>query len=525
VTAAPAAPPGSRVPLRLAGQPSTAVSPLLAASLFLIAVAVGLAAGALSSVHPDDAIAWGALALAAACTALLLAAAALAEYPGLGLSVWRIGPWLLVWGGISFGLATLTWIGPQTGPPAEILPASVLSALWLTAVALTMLTAGYCAGPFRFVGRPAVRAANAVTSRFTDEIRRPTVPWVLFAVGLAAQAASAALTGHFGYVGDVASTVSSASGYGQYISILGECVPLAVAAASVRAYATRTSGAWLTLGILFTAACIAGAVAGGKQSFVVAILAVVIPRATSQRRLPAGPLVAAVLFFLLLVIPFNLAYRATARGGAVTLSTSQAVTAAPAVLREVAASDVSLTGLGQSAAFLAQRIQSIDSPAIIMQRTPAQIPYSSPAVLAEAPAVNLIPRIIWPGKPILAAGYLMSQQYFNLPPGIYTSSDVTPEGDLYRHGGWFTLVAGMFLLGSGIRILDDVTDLRASVHGAFLIILLFPEIVQAGSDWSGLVSGIPGMVLLWFGVTAFAFARRPGRAGDSGLTLPGAHVS
>jgi hypothetical protein len=509
MTSEPVAPADYRAPQRLAGQPSTVVSPLLAASLLLMAVAVGLAAIAVSSVRPDAAIIWGALALAAYCAALVLAAAALADYPGLGLSAWRIGPWSVVWGAISFGLATLTWIGPQTGPPGEIFPASVLHALWLTAVALTLLTAGYCAGPFRLVGRPAARAAAAMTGRFTDEIRSPTVPWLLFAVGLAAQVASAALTGHFGYVGDVSSTVSSASGYGQYISILGECVPLALAVAAVRAYATRTPRAWLTVCILFTAACVVGALAGGKQSFVVAILAVVIPRATSQRRLPAGKLIAAVLFFLLLVVPFNLAYRATTRGGAITLSTGQAVTAAPTVLRQVAASDVSLAGLGQSATFLAQRIQSIDSPAIIMQRTPAQIPYSSPAELAEAPLIDLIPRIIWPGKPILAVGYLMSQQYFDLPPGIYTSSAVTPEGDLYRHGGWFPLVAGMFLLGSGIRILDDVTDLRVSVHGAFLIILLFPVIVQAGSDWSGLLSGIPGMILLWFGVTAFAFVRRP----------------
>jgi hypothetical protein len=129
-------------------------------------------------------------------------------------------------------------------------------------------------------------------------------------------------------------------------------------------------------------------------------------------------------------------------------------------------------------------------------------------VLAEAPVIDLIPRIVWPGKPILAVGYLMSQQYFDLPPDIYTSSNVTPEGDLYRHGGWVPLVAGMFLLGSGIRILDDVTDLRTGVHGALLIILLFPVIVQAGSDWSTLLAGIPGTVLLWFGVTAFAFARR-----------------
>jgi hypothetical protein len=482
-------------------------SSLLAPGLFLAAAAVALAGAALSASQATNAIIWGSVALAVYCIGLLLLTASLADYDGVGLVAWRIGPWSLVWGALSFGLATITWTGPQIGPPAEILPGSILRALWLVAMALTMLAAGYCVGPFRLCGRQARRAAASLGRRFTDEIRSPAVPWMLFAIGIVAQVASAALTGRFGYVGDVASSVSSASGYAQYLSIAGECVPLAVMAAALLAFETRTRGAWLTLIVLFIAAIVVGAIAGGKQSFVVAILAVIIPR-TSARRLPAGALVAAALFFLLLVIPFNQAYRLSARG-AVTLSTSEAVATAPAIFGQVVASDLSPSALWQSGTFLAQRIQSIDSPAIILQRTPGQIPYSSPATLAEAPVLDVIPRIIWPGKPILTAGYQVSQQYFGLPAEIYTSSDVTPEGDLYRHGGWVPLVAGMFLLGCGIRVLDDMTDVRQGAHGAFLILLLFPAVVQAASDWGGLLAGIPGMILLWFGVIAFSFARRP----------------
>jgi hypothetical protein len=351
-----------------------------------------------------------------------------------------------------------------------------------------------------------------LSRRFTDEIRGPGVAWVLFAVGIAAQLASAALTGRFGYVGDVSSSVTSASGYGQYLAVAGECVPLAVAAAAVRAYRTRTLGARVTLAVLFTAAIIAGAVAGGKASFVVAILAVLIPRAAIHRRIPTAAMVAAVLFFLLVVVPFNLSYRASARG-AVTLSTGQAVATAPAIAGHVVASDISPAALQQSGSFLAQRLRAIDSPAIILQRTPSEIPYSNPGQLLISPVVDLVPRILWPGKPILAVGYQISQEYFQLSAQIYTSSDVTPEADLYRHGGWVPFVAGMFLGGCGLRILDDATDLRRSVHGAFLIILLFPDIVQAGSDCSTLLAGIPGMVLLWYVVVTLSFARRPRSSG------------
>ncbi len=462
----------------------------LIAGLFLVAAAAALTVVAMSAVVADDQIIWGAIALAVFCTGLLLLMSATTGGDGFGLSDWRIGSWSLVWGALAFGLATITWIGSQAGTAAEILPASILRALWMLALAMAMLTAGYCAGPYRLAVAHARRAADAVTGQLTDDIRGPAVPWVLFGIGVTAQLGYALLTSHLGYIGDVAASVTTASGYSQYLAVAGDCVPL-----------------WVSLAVLFAGAICAGAIIGGKTSFVVAILAVIIPRTVIRRRLPAGAVAAALLFFLLIVIPFNLSYRASARG-AVTLSTSQAIAAAPAIAGQVLASDLAPSVVQRSASYLAERIRTIDSPAIIMQRTPSQIPYSSPADLVISPVVNLVPRILWPGKPILAEGYQVSQEYYHLPAQVYTSSDVTPEGDLYRHGGWFTLIAGMFLGGCGIRILDEVTDLRRSVRGAFLIIVLFPDIVQAGSDCATLVAGIPGYVLLWLAVCALSFRRR-----------------
>jgi len=194
--------------------------------------------------------------------------------------------------------------------------------------------------------------------------------------------------------------------------------------------------------------------------------------------------------------------------GKVTLSTGQAIATAPAIAGRVVATDASLAIIGESASFPAERIRTIDSPAIIMQRTPGQIPYASPVRLLVSPVVELIPRILWPGKPILASGYRVSQKYYQLPAQLYTSSDVTSEGDLYRHGGWFPLLLGMLVLGCLIRIIDELADLRRSAHGASLILLLFPDTVQAGSDCATLLAGIPGMLVLWLCVVTMSFARR-----------------
>jgi hypothetical protein len=500
---------GRRAPL-IEQETQPAVSAFLILGPVLVAAAAVLVVVALSATAVSEQIRWGALALGVFSVGLLLLMSGTIRYGGLGLSTWRIGPWALAWGAAAFGPATISWISPQLGPSAEILPGSVLRALWLIAVAMTMFTAGYCAGPRRVASSLAGCVSRTLTCRFTDDIRGPAVPWVLFGVGITGQLALARVTGHLGYVGAAAASATTASGYSQYLALFGECVPLAVAAASVRAYRSRRLGTWLTLAVIFIGAIVVGAVSGGKASFVVAVIAVIIPRTMIGRRLPAGVIAAAIAFFLLIVIPFNLAYRASARG-AVTLSTSEAVATAPAIAGEVLASDLSPSALGQSVSYLAQRVRTIDSPAIIMQRTPSEIPYGSPGQLAISPVVDLVPRILWPGKPILDVGYQMSQEYYQLPAQVYTSSNITPEGDLYRHGGWFVLIAGMFLIGCGARIIDEVTDLRRSIHGAFLIILLFPGLVQAGSDCATLLAGIPEMVLLWYVVTALSFTRRVGR--------------
>src|SRR6266568_5087486 len=145
----------------------------LIAGLFLVAAAAALTVVAMSAVVADDQIIWGAIALAVFCTGLLLLMSATTGGDGFGLSDWRIGSWSLVWGALAFGLATITWIGSQAGTAAEILPASILRALWMLALAMAMLTAGSCAGPCRPVGPVRDRRHRAAGLRAADQS-----PWL-----------------------------------------------------------------------------------------------------------------------------------------------------------------------------------------------------------------------------------------------------------------------------------------------------------------------------------------------------------
>jgi hypothetical protein len=339
-----------------------------------------------------------------------------------------------------------------------------------------------------------------VRSRFT--------PWILYGIGTAGRLAATVTTNRFGYVGDVSSAVSTATGYGQFLSTISLLAPLGVCAAALQVYRDRLPGARITLAVLFFTELVFGAAAGGKESFIIAVLAVVIPMSVARRRLPKVAPIAGILIFLAIVIPFNQAYRSVARGGSVTLSPSEAIHEAPGIFRQTLAGHSVATVVPNSAVYLLQRIREIDYPAIIMQRTPAQIPFSSPIQLVEAPLVDIVPRAIWPGKPILATGYQFSQQYYGLPAVVYTSTAITPIGDLYRHGGWIPVIAGMFLLGCGVRLLDDVLDVRANPHAIFLVLLLFPSLVSGEADWATFLAGVLGSVVIWLLALALTFRTR-----------------
>jgi hypothetical protein len=497
------------VNVRLAdGRPAALAIPRqVILALALLVAAVCLLQMALATLdRPTHAVVWGSLALASYAASLLCLAGV--GRSGFGLASWRFGPWILLWYSLAFGLATVTSIQPQTKTPAQIDLSDVLRALVLVAVGMTCWVLGYFGGPGQPARRLAARLMDGVGDRFTGEVRSALTPWTLYVIGLAARLAATATTGRFGYVGDAAAAVSTASGYGQVLSLLSLCAPLAVAAAALQAYRERKLGARVTLAVLFFVELGFGAAAGGKQSFIITLLAVVVPISAARRRLPKKAVIAGIVLFLMVVIPFNRAYREVVRGGSASLSPSQAFQVAPEILRQTVSSDNTATAVPASVTFLLQRVREIDSPAIIMQRTPGQVAFSSPVQLAEVPISEIVPRAIWRNKPIETTGYQFSQQYYGLPATLYTSSAITPVGDLYRHGGWIPVIGGMFLLGCLVRLLDDVIDVRRNPHAIFLVLLLFPTLVKGEDDWASTLAGVPTTVLFWLLAVSLTFRRR-----------------
>jgi hypothetical protein len=453
---------------------------------------------------PTHAVIWGSLALAAYVASLLFLLGA-RQGELLGLARWSIGSWMLLWYGLTFGLATMIWSGPQPSPGNQIAVSSVLRALWLVAVGITFWAIGYCVGPSHPVRRLAIQGVTALSKKRTMAVRNKHTPWVIYGIGLAARLLTVLTTGRFGQLGNSASAFSTATGYQQILTDLSLFCPLAICAAALQLYRERVPGARITLIILFVVELAFGAAAAGKQGFVVAVLAVAIPMSATRHRLPKALVIGGIIAFMVAIIPFNQEYRASLQVDSRSLSTSQAIEQAPTILRQAITGQDLLGTIGTSTVYLLGRVQEISGPAIILQRTPEQIPFDSPIQLIETPLTYMVPRALWPGKPILQTAYEFSQQYYNIPSTTVTNAAISPIGDLYRHGGWIPLAVGMFLFGCGVRLLDDVLNIHVNTHAILLIILLLPNIVKGEDDWVGLVAGLPVTICFWVFATYLIF--------------------
>ena len=366
---------------------------------------------------------------------------------------------------------------------------------------------GYFVGPGSPVRRSATRGVGALRRLFADEIRSLAAPWILYGVGSAARIAATAASGQFAYLGNSSLTLTTAvTGYGQILHVLGLCAPLAVAAAATQIFQERLPRAWLTLAVLFPVEVVVSLASGLKENFLIAILAVIIPYSAARKRLPKGALIAVVVFFLGVIIPFTTAYRTIVRGGPSDLSPSQAFNSAPRVLSQVATFHNVVSVLPASFDYLSQRVSEIETPAVIIQRTPSQIRFLSPADFIESSVYGFVPRALWPGKPVTSPAYAVSLDYFGIT--AYNAVAPTPIGGLYRYGGLLPIIIGMFAFGCMIRLMDDLLDIWKSPHAIFFAVLLFPRMVAAEGDLSAILASFPEYLFVWVIAVAITFRMR-----------------
>jgi hypothetical protein len=220
------------------------------------------------------------------------------------------------------------------------------------------------------------------------------------------------------------------------------------------------------------------------------------------------------LLFLWVVVPFNTAYRAAVRGQHSTLSPAAAVAAAPAIASNTLRSGSPIAGLADSATMMLYRVREIDNTAIILQRTPMTIDYHSPLEFVTVPLIGLVPRAVWPGKPVLAGGYQFSQEYYGMPSTAYTSTAISTVGDLYRHGGWPVVGVGMLVLGMCCRLFDRLCRPETDVRAVCFLLAFLPMVVKSELDVASMLASVPAAGLAAVLGAQLMCRRRPATGGQ-----------
>ncbi|WP_462203398.1 hypothetical protein [Frankia sp. CcWB3] len=436
------------------------------------------------------------------CLAALLLVGARAGR-GYGLGLFRLGPWYLLWTGMSFGLVSLVWRTPQLDTP-QIHLDGVLRALALASLALPLWTCGYLLGPGRMVTRAATRFAAAAAPGTGTRLRGRNVPWILCGISVAARVLQI-LLGQYAYLGDASQKVSEASAYAQPLTLLGGLGMSALLIAAVDLARgggrRRAFVALLSIEILFAVA------SGMKGVFATSVWGVLIAFSVASGRLPMRWIAAAAAVFVLVLIPYNASYRAQVRSQSHTLDAQSAVSMAPTVLGQTLSGDAP-AGEGPAESpleYLTSRMRGIDSLAIVVQLSPDIVPYRDINELFLAPVLTAVPRAVWPDKPIRATGYEFKQQYLSGNARIYSAAAVSPQTDLYLHGGLLPLLVGMALLGAGFRLIDEAWDPAKDLRYIVIFVPLFLQLVNSESSVGDLLAALPIQLAVLFLTARFAY--------------------
>ena len=143
------------------------------------------------------------------------------------------------------------------------------------------------------------------------------------------------------------------------------------------------------------------------------------------------------------------------------------------------------------------------TPTIIMNYTPSIIPYRPVSELLITP-LTVIPRILWPDKPVFADTYsIITQDYLGLSKNTGASAP-TIVGNAYMYGGWAVVICGMIIIGIIFGLIYKYLVIPALSNKDIAILSLYSGFIVANfhigegdfvSIWQGLVQR--GIVFLF----------------------------
>jgi hypothetical protein len=347
---------------------------------------------------------------------------------------------------ITLGVFSLVWLDSSPRLPAPgIGQPDISRALLIVAAGLAAFGAAV-----RLTGRVRrrVRVEVPLLSLVSGGEESPPPPRVivgLFAIG-AAGLIVGLLIGALGYNAD-APAGSSLLASAQLITQVATVGLLAVVICALLAFGLDTRRYGLPLAILLVLQVLGGFVAGYKSQSILPVILVIFAYIACRLRVPWRAIAVGVAVTALVLAPANYVYRHYLRSRSQTSHRSFAGTFTDG-----------------ASFFLTTRLRLIDDVAVIRARTPGVYPYGDGQRYLYLPAIVLVPRAVWPDKPVLNDGLEFSHSYWQLPPGVRSLTPITQVGDLYRNFGLTGVVAGLALWGAVLGFFTSMIGRRESLR-------------------------------------------------------------
>jgi hypothetical protein len=113
-----------------------------------------------------------------------------------------------------------------------------------------------------------------------------------------------------------------------------------------------------------------------------------------------------------------------------------------------------------------------DAARSIQFKRDSELPEDAPAFLGDillAPVYSMVPRLLWPSKPVFNLGRWYAINLLGAPLDTTTAASISPIGYLYLAGGGVAVVAGFLLLGLIQRALAECFSTESA--GAIVMLL------------------------------------------------------
>jgi multisubunit Na+/H+ antiporter MnhE subunit len=260
--------------------------------------------------------------------------------------------------------------------------------------------------------------------------------------------------------------------------------------------------------VLLAAELAIGLFGGTKLQVLLPLVAVAVVSGVRARR-ASRKTVVIIILAAIFVFPFIRQYRDFLRPTPTQrASTQEAIVEFPKVLVQTVKSFANGEAFSAAPSDIAARLRQGDNIAVIIEKTPSLIPYRPWTQELSGPIVGLVPRAIWPSKPVLSTGIDFSREYYQVPQEVLSAQAVTWPGDLYRHGGLLPVVVGMLCLGVIGRLVDETVYPTMDLRRTVMFLGLFFVMIQTENDVVSLLVGFVQAVVATAIVTKLAFVER-----------------